>query len=135
LTVIAISISGIAPTAGSTISQDNPTALPDNASSVLGSAVSGKTLTITGTGFGTTKSTVKFKSDTAGGSDVDVSGTTITTWTDTSIVLLAPSVTLVGAGAQENYTVTVTTSGGTTATSAFKYDDCDTCRLNDGCPF
>jgi hypothetical protein len=135
LTVIAISISGIAPTAGSTISQDNPTALPDNASSVLGSAVSGKTLTITGTGFGTTKSTVKFKSDTAGGSDVDVSGTPITTWTDTSIVLLAPSVTLVGAGAQENYTVTVTTSGGTTATSAFKYDDCDTCRLNDGCPF
>ena len=133
LTAIALNITGIASTGG-TVSQDSVVTLTSNASSVLGSAVSGKTLTISGTGFGTTKGSVKFKSDVTGGSDVDVSGATITTWNDTTIVLPAPPVVLKSAATQEAYTVTVTV-GSNTATYAFKYDDCDTCRLNDNCPF
>ena len=132
ITVVpALAISSIASTNG-TLTQDSAVTLDSNASTVLGSAVSGKTFTITGTGFGATAGTVTFRDTAAAMAAITA---TQTSWADTSIVVTAPPVVLANAGSQENYTVTVTTSGSATATYAFKYDDCDTCRLNDGCPF
>ena len=132
LTVTPLTISSVAVTSGGTIVQDDSTTLASNASSVLGSAVAGKSFTITGTGFGSSSGSVAFQSDVSG-SPITA---TVSSWSNTSIVVSSPEVTLNTAGAQEAFKVRVTSAGDNVTTSAaFTYDDCDTCRLNDNCPF
>jgi hypothetical protein len=103
-----------------------------NASSLLGSSVSGKSFTITGEGFGGTAGTVHFVRN---GS---LKAADVTSWGPTSIVVKAPAVELQIAGSKEDFFVKLTSSNGiatTTEERTFSYYDCDTCRLNDNCPF
>jgi uncharacterized repeat protein (TIGR02543 family) len=122
---------------GLTVNENTPTGAIGGigGAMVLGSAATGgvstNTMVITGTNFEASQ----------GNGSVSINGATlaagqIVSWSDTSIEIYVPTHTASAPGAQDDVDIIVTNNGGASSSGdTFRYEDCDVCRIVNGCPF
>jgi hypothetical protein len=122
---------------GLTVNNDTPTGAITMGAMNIGSAasdgVSTNTMVITGTNFEASQGSGKVEIGNPQGGTFTA---TIVSWDDTSIEFYVPAATSSSSGAQDDVNIVVTNnSGASSSGDTFRYEDCDVCRIVNGCPF
>jgi hypothetical protein len=124
---------------GLTVNENTPTGAIGGigGAMVLGSAATGgvstNTMVITGTNFEASQGSGKVEIGNPQGGTFTA---TIVSWDDTSIEFYVPAATSSSSGAQDDVNIIVTNnSGASSSGDTFRYEDCDVCRIVNGCPF